>query len=126
MSEQENNPEQEVDENELIRQRREKLAAWRESASAYPNTFKPEHLASDLLSQYDGMDKETLEAEAVEVSVAGRMMSRRIMGKASFAHIQDRSERIQLYVQRDALPEGFYNDEKVGYRRYYCWHRYFV
>ena len=111
MSEQENPPEQEVDENELIRQRREKLDAWRKSASAYPNTFKPEHLASDLLNQYGDMDKEALEAEAIVVSVSGRMMSRRIMGKASFAHIQDRSERIQLYVQRDALPEGFYNDE---------------
>ena len=111
MSEQENPPEQEVDENELIRQRREKLDAWRKSASAYPNTFKPEHLASDLLNQYGEMDKEALEAEAIVVSVSGRMMSRRIMGKASFAHIQDRSERIQLYVQRDALPEGFYNDE---------------
>jgi len=111
VSEQEPPPEQEVDENELIRQRREKLDSWRESTSAYPNTFKPEHLASELLSQYGDMDKESLEAKAVEVSVAGRMMSRRIMGKASFAHIQDRSERIQLYVQRDALPEGFYNDE---------------
>ncbi len=111
MSNQDNTPEIELDENELIRQRREKLDAWRESATAYPNTFKPEHLASDLITQYGEIDKEALEEQAVEVSVAGRMMSRRIMGKASFAHIQDRSARIQLYVQRDALPEGFYNEE---------------
>ena len=108
---QDNPPEQEIDENELIRQRREKLDAWRESTAAYPNTFKPEHLASDLFEQYGDIDKEALEEKAIEVSVAGRIMSRRIMGKASFAHIQDRSDRIQLYVQRDTLPEGFYNEQ---------------
>jgi len=111
VSNQDNTPEQEIDENELIRQRREKLDVWRESAMAYPNTFKPEHLAKDLIAKYGEMEKESLEAADVEVSVAGRMMSRRIMGKASFAHLQDRTERIQLYVQRDALPEGFYNEE---------------
>jgi len=100
-----------VEENELIRQRREKLGVWRESFPAYPNTFKPEHLATDLLSQYGEMEKEALEEAAVEVSVAGRMMSRRIMGKASFAHIQDRSGRLQLYVQRDVLADGFYNEQ---------------
>jgi len=111
VSNQNNTPDVQVDENELIRQRREKLNAWRESYAAYPNTFKPENLASDLISKYADVDKEALEQENVEVSVAGRMMSRRIMGKASFAHLQDRSERVQIYVQRDALPEGFYNEE---------------
>ncbi|NND81939.1 MAG: lysine--tRNA ligase [Gammaproteobacteria bacterium] len=110
MSEQ-NTEQPQVDENELIRQRRAKLQLWREQHQAYPNTIKPTHLAADLLEAYNAMDKETLEQAGVEVSVAGRMMSRRIMGKASFAHIQDRSGRIQLYVQRDALPESFYNDE---------------
>jgi len=100
-----------VDENELIRQRREKLDAWRESTQAYPNTFKPENLASDLIAKYGEVEKQALEELAVEVAVAGRMMSRRIMGKASFAHLQDRSDRVQVYVARDALPEGFYNDE---------------
>lgn len=101
-----------VDENELIRQRRDKLNAWREAYSAYPNKFKPEHLASEVIEQYGAMDKEELEAAAIKVSLAGRMMTRRIMGKASFANIQDRSgARIQIYVQRDALPEGFYNEE---------------
>ena len=103
--------EQNIDENELMRQRREKLDAWREQTQAYPNTFKPENLASELIAQYGEIEKEALEEQAVEVSVAGRMMSRRIMGKASFAHLQDRSERVQVYVQRDALPEGFYNEE---------------
>ncbi len=100
-----------IDENELIRQRREKLTAWRESTQAYPNTFKPEHLAGDLSEKYGDIDKPELEELGVEVSVAGRMMSRRIMGKASFAHLQDRSgQRVQIYVSRDALPEGFYNE----------------
>ncbi len=107
-----NNPDQpQVDENELIRQRREKLDAWRELTQAYPNTFKPQDLASELIAKYAEVDKEELETMAIEVSIAGRMMSRRIMGKASFAHLQDRSERVQVYVSRDALPEGFYNQE---------------
>lgn len=111
MSNENNIPENQIDENELIRQRREKLNAWRESTSAYPNTFKPEHLAADLIKQYGEIEKDALAELNVEVSVAGRMMSRRIMGKASFSHIQDRSERLQVYVQRDSLPEGFYNEE---------------
>lgn len=111
MSTQNNEPQAQVDENELIRQRRDKLTAARAAGQAYPNTFKPEHLAEQLNQQYAELDKEALEAEAVEVSVAGRMMSRRIMGKASFAHLQDRSGRVQIYLQRDALPEGFYNEQ---------------
>jgi lysyl-tRNA synthetase class 2 len=100
-----------IDENELIRQRRDKLGAWREAGSAYPNTFRPKHLAADLSLQYGDVEKEDLEGQAIEVSIAGRLMTRRIMGKASFAHLQDRSGRLQIYVQRDALPEGFYNEE---------------
>ena len=100
-----------VDENELIRQRREKLDGWRKKSQAFPNTFKPEHLAVDLIDQYADIEKEQLETENIEVSIAGRMMSRRIMGKASFAHMQDRTARLQVYVARDALPDGFYNEE---------------
>lgn len=99
-----------VDENELIRQRREKLDIWRDQTQAFPNTFKPEHLANELITQYGEIEKEALEEQAVEVSIAGRMMSRRIMGKASFAHLQDRTDRMQVYVARDALPEGFYHE----------------
>ena len=111
MSNDNNTPENQVDENELIRQRREKLGQWRDSSLAYPNTFKPEQLAAELIEQYADVEKEALEELAVEVSVAGRMMSRRIMGKASFAHLQDRTARVQIYVARDALPEGFYNEQ---------------
>ncbi len=111
MSDKNNTDQPQVDENELIRQRREKLDAWRESTQAYPNTFKPENLAGDLISKYGDIEKLELEELNVQVSVAGRMMSQRIMGKASFAHLQDRSERVQVYVSRDSLPEGFYNEE---------------
>jgi len=111
VSDKNNTDQPQVDENELIRQRREKLDAWRESTQAYPNTFKPENLAGDLISKYGDIEKLELEELNVQVSVAGRMMSRRIMGKASFAHLQDRSERVQVYVARDSLPEGFYNEE---------------
>ena len=91
MSDTNNTDQPQVDENELIRQRREKLDAWRQSAQAYPNTFKPEDLASDIIEKYQDLEKEALEELAVEVAVAGRLMSRRIMGKASFAHLQDLS-----------------------------------
>jgi len=100
-----------VDENELIKQRRDKLAQWREQGSAYPNAFRPDDLADDLLYGYGSLEKDDLDRQAIVVSLAGRMMSRRIMGKASFAHVQDRSARIQVYVQRDVLPEGFYNEQ---------------
>ena len=98
------------DDNEQIAQRRAKLAAWRATGSAYPNDFRRNVMAGELHAHYDHKTAEVLEARPVRVAVAGRMMSRRIMGKASFAHLQDMSGRIQLFVQRDALPEGLYNE----------------
>ena len=62
-------------------------------------------------AELDALSKEELEEKAVEVVVAGRMMTRRIMGKASFANIQDETGQVQIYVQRDALPDGFYNEQ---------------
>jgi len=111
VSDSNNTDQPQVDENELIRQRRDKLDAWRTSTQAYPNTFKPANLASALIAEYGEVEKEALEELSVNVSIAGRMMSCRIMGKASFAHIQDRTDRLQVYVSRDALPEGFYNEQ---------------
>ena len=111
MSEKENESSPQVDENQQIAQRREKLGRWRESGGAYPNDFSPTHLAENLAEECADMDAEDLEGKAIEVCLAGRLMTRRIMGKASFAHIQDRSGRFQLFVQRDSLPEGFYNEE---------------
>ena len=101
------------DENQLIAERRSKLTKIREQRNAYPNDFRPDALAQDLQHRYGDMDKEALEAADVRVTVAGRMMAKRVMGKASFAQVQDRSGRIQLYVQRDALPEGVYADFKT-------------
>ena len=97
------------DDNEQIAQRRVKLQALREQGEAFPNDFRRDALAGALHERFGQATAEVLEEDAVTVRVAGRMMSRRIMGKASFAHLQDMSGRIQLYVQRDGLPEGVYN-----------------
>jgi lysyl-tRNA synthetase class 2 len=101
--------EQEQDENQLIAQRRSKLQQIRERGEAFPNDFRRNVVAGELHAEYGDKSAEELEAMGVRVQVAGRLMSRRIMGKASFAHVQDMSGRIQLFVQRDALPEGVYN-----------------
>ena len=102
---------EQLDENKLIAQRREKLARLREQGIAFPNDFRRNVVAGELHAEYGEKSNEELEELQVRVSVAGRLMSRRIMGKASFAHLQDMSGRIQLFVQRDSLPEGFYNEE---------------
>lgn len=96
------------DENKLIAQRREKLNQLRESGSAFPNDFCPGHSAKALLDDYADKDSTFFAAEQIQVSVAGRMLSRRIMGKASFATVQDGSGRIQLFAQRDRLGEEHY------------------
>jgi len=99
------------DEQEQIKQRRQKLAAMREQGMPFPNDYRRNVLAGELHAEYGEKDNAELETRAVRVKVAGRMMTRRIMGKASFAHLQDMSGQIQLYVQRDELPEGVYNEE---------------
>ena len=99
------------DENKLIAQRREKLAQIRDRGVAFPNDFRRNVVAGELHAEYGEKSPEVLEEMGVRVRVAGRMMSRRIMGKASFAHLQDMSGQIQLFVQRDSLPEGFYNQQ---------------
>ena len=99
------------DEQEQIKQRRGKLNELREQAIAFPTDFRRDVVAGELLAEYSGKSKEELEAEPRRVKIAGRMMTRRVMGKASFCHIQDMSGQMQLYVTRDALPEGFYNGQ---------------
>jgi lysyl-tRNA synthetase class 2 len=98
-----NRPEQTLDENKLIAQRREKLRALREQGDAFPNDFRRNVIAGELHAEYDDKDTAELEALGMHVRVAGRLMSRRVMGKASFSHLQDMSGRVQLFVQRDAL-----------------------
>jgi lysyl-tRNA synthetase class 2 len=101
------------DENALIAQRRAKLNALREDGNAFPNDFRRDAIAGELHAEYDEKDNEILEASPIRVKVAGRLMAKRIMGKASFAQLQDMSGRIQLFLQRDALPEGVYKDFKT-------------
>jgi lysyl-tRNA synthetase class 2 len=97
-----------VDENQLITERREKLAAIRQKGVAFPNDFKPTHRAAELARLHGDEPNETLEPRAVTVAMAGRMMLKRVMGKASFATLQDATGRIQLFVTRDALGEEAY------------------
>ena len=97
------------DDSDLVAERRRQLGRLRESGRVFGNEFRPDALAAGLLAQYGASRKEALEAEPVQVAIAGRMMSRRVMGRASFAHIQDGSGQIQIYVRRDDLAEGAYN-----------------
>ncbi|MGL6072481.1 lysine--tRNA ligase [Craterilacuibacter sp.] len=92
------------DENQIMAERRSKLKALRENGVAFPNDFRRENMAGDLAEKCEGKSKEELEAEKISVVVAGRMMLKRVMGKASFATLQDSSGRIQLYI----------NDQSVG------------
>ena len=112
-----------IDENQLIAERREKLKALRAAqAVAFPNDFKPANRAADLLAAFDGKSKEELDAEIAAgqkttASIAGRMMLKRVMGKASFATLQDGSlgasgGRFQVYIARDAVGEDVYNNFK--------------
>lgn len=112
MSEQQSQAEgQVIDLNNEMKTRREKLAALREQGIPFPNDFRRDAVSGKLHAAYDDKSTEELEALNIEVSVAGRMMTRRIMGKASFATIQDVEGKIQLYVSRDDLPENLYNEQ---------------
>ncbi|WP_338862141.1 lysine--tRNA ligase [Mycetohabitans rhizoxinica] len=84
--------------NAIIAERRDKLRALREQGIAYPNDFRPEHSAADLHARFADTDKNALEALALNVSIAGRMMLKRIMGKASFATVQDGTGQIQFFI----------------------------
>ena len=93
-------------ENEQVARRREKLAALREAGDPYPNDFRPTASTAEVRAECEDLDDDALGLHRYRV--AGRMMSRRVMGKASFAHLQDGSGRLQLYVRREDLPEGAY------------------
>ncbi|MDH3305072.1 MAG: lysine--tRNA ligase [Gammaproteobacteria bacterium] len=96
------------DENKLIAERRGKLDALRAEGNAYPNDFRRNAVAEELHQTFESHDNEALHEESVEVSVSGRMMVKRVMGKASFVKLQDRTGQIQLRLERDRLPEGVY------------------
>ncbi|GAA0508584.1 lysine--tRNA ligase [Tatumella terrea] len=97
--------------NNELKSRSEKLAALRQNGVAFPNDFRRDTQSDKLHAEFDAKENEELEETGIEVSVAGRMMTRRIMGKASFVTLQDAGGRIQLYVSRDDLPEGYYNEQ---------------
>ena len=96
------------DEHRLIAERRRKLDGLRETGFSFPNDRRRTAVAAELLSEYGEQSNEMLEAAAVEVSVAGRLMAKRVMGKASFAKLQDRSGQIQIRLQRDLLGDDVY------------------
>jgi lysyl-tRNA synthetase class 2 len=106
MSDDSNKPEQ--DEHRLIAERRAKLQELRDKGIAFPNDFRRDVVAGELHAEYGDKDDDYFADNKVRVKVAGRMMSKRVMGKVSFTNIQDMSGRIQLFVARDALPDGFY------------------
>jgi len=96
------------DENQIIAERRAKLQALRAQGNAFPNDYRRTHLANDLHEACAGKSNEELGPAAIQAAVAGRMMLKRVMGKASFATLQDMSGRIQLYIARDAVGEAVY------------------
>ncbi|MEP6723561.1 MAG: OB-fold nucleic acid binding domain-containing protein, partial [Variovorax sp.] len=102
-----------TDDNQLMAERRDKLKALRSAQAdgggvAFPNDFKPQHRAAALLTAHGETPAEGLEATPAPVTVAGRMMLKRVMGKASFATLQDATGRIQLYVQRETIGDDAY------------------
>lgn len=103
------------DVNELIKQRHSKLDLIKQSGkNPYPNHFKRNHYAQDLQEQFADKDKQTLaNSDKVIVTVAGRMMLKRVMGKASFATLADMTGRIQAYISKNDLGEDVYDDFKT-------------
>ncbi|MCL6619566.1 MAG: lysine--tRNA ligase [Thermomonas hydrothermalis] len=99
-----------TDENRLIAERRAKLAALRSQGVAFPNDFRRTDYAGALQAEYADADRwtsEALEASGRRVAIAGRMLAKRVMGKAAFATVQDMSGRIQLFLQANALGEAY-------------------
>jgi len=101
------------DENKLIAQRRAKLAGLRERGAAFPNDYRRTALAGELHAAFDERSAEWLEANPVAVSVGGRMLLKRVMGKASFAQIADRTGQVQLFMKQDALGVEAYEEFKT-------------
>ena len=101
------------DENTIIALRRAKLAELRARGPAFPNDFRRNVVAGELHAEYGAKDTATFESDPRRVKVGGRIMTRRVMGKASFVHLQDMSGQIQLYVQREGVGEHAYEEFKA-------------
>jgi lysyl-tRNA synthetase, class II len=112
--EQNNNQEVEVvvDYHDQVAMRKHKLTEMRKEGNAYPNDSKPDSFAGDILTKFQDATKEELENEATTFKLCGRVMNRRVMGKASFIHIQDFTGKIQAYIRKDRLADGVYDSFK--------------
>ena len=100
-----------IEEADVYQVRQQKLATLREGGFNFPNQFRREHLADDLMRQYATCTKEELAEKKINVAVAGRIVLRRVMGKASFFHLQDMSGRVQVYLRQNEL-EALYEQFK--------------
>jgi len=100
------------EEHTLIAERRRKLDRLREQGTAYTNDFRRSGLAGELHATYGERSAESLEQLGQEVSVAGRMMAKRVMGKASFAKLQDRSGQLQIFIQKNSIGDELYQEFK--------------
>ncbi|MBT8443795.1 MAG: lysine--tRNA ligase, partial [Gammaproteobacteria bacterium] len=101
-----------VEDHRLVAERRAKLDALREAGFAYPNDRRRNALAGQIVTTFEHHTSEHLDEEAVEVMIAGRLMAKRVMGKASFAKLQDRSGQVQIFVQRDVVSTDVYQSFK--------------
>jgi len=101
------------DEHKLIAERRVKLDEIREKRIAFPSDFRRNVMAGELQAEYGEKENEVLEAEPVRVKIAGRLMAKRVMGKASFAQLLDQSGRMQIFIQRDSVGEDVYKEFKT-------------
>ena len=108
----------EQNENHVILERREKLKKIREAGIAFPNDFRPQHFAKTIHQEFGALENDALEPKAVEVTVAGRMMLKRVMGKASFATLQDGSGRIQLFISKENITSS---DAETIYENFKHW-----
>jgi len=101
------------DEHRLVAERRKKLTALRAEGFAFPNDYRRTVLAGALHATYGNQSDETLEAESVEITVGGRLMAKRVMGKNSFGRLQDRTGDIQIFIKRDLVSADVYSAFKT-------------
>ncbi len=101
-----------TDQTDQFEQRKIKLAELRAKGNAFPNNFRRDALAAELHAEYGAKENEELEKLNKQVKIAGRVMLRRLMGKASFVHIQDSSGRMQIYLRENEVPAGVYEEFK--------------
>ena len=93
--------------NKIIEERKEKLKELRLEGNAFPNDFRRDHLADELHKEFGDVTKESLNERSITVSCAGRMMFKRVMGKASFCSIHDMSGKIQLFITDNLLGDTY-------------------